>query len=76
MTDHYQIRVLGHLDREWSAWFDGLTITNDADGYTTLAGRVLDPSALYGLIGKLRDLGLILVSVTLIERDHKTSGIR
>jgi hypothetical protein len=69
MADHYQIRVRGHLDREWSAWFDGLTITQDTDGCTTLVGPVADPSALYGLIGKARDLGLTLILVALVEAD-------
>jgi hypothetical protein len=63
MPDHYQIRVKGYLDLDWSAWFDDFTITHDADGCTTIAGRVADPSALYGLISKARDLGLILLLV-------------
>jgi hypothetical protein len=63
MPEHYQIRVKGHLDLDWSAWFDGFTITHDADGSTVIVGMVADPSALYGLIGKARDLGLILIAV-------------
>jgi hypothetical protein len=59
----YQIRVNGHLDPSWSAWFDGLTITHDADGATTIRGPVVDQAALYGLIGRARDLGLILLAV-------------
>jgi hypothetical protein len=57
---HYRIRVRGHLD---AAWFDGLTVTHEADGDTTLTGPVVDQAALYGLIGRARDLGLTLVSV-------------
>ena len=63
MTLHYQITVKGHLDASWSAWFDGLTITHDADGNTLLVGLVRDQSALYGLIDKARDLALTLVAV-------------
>jgi len=64
MTDHYQITVKEYLEDSWSAWFDGLTITHAADGTTTLAGAVRDQTALYGLMAKLRDLGLTLVAVT------------
>jgi hypothetical protein len=63
MPEHYQIRVKGHLDLDWSAWFDGFTITHDADGSTIIAGMVADQSALYGLIRKARDLGLMLIAV-------------
>ncbi len=64
MALHYQITVKGYLDASWSAWFDGLTITHDADGNTTLAGEVRDQTALYGLLDKARDLALTLVAVT------------
>lgn len=74
MADYYQIRVRGHLDREWSAWFDGLTITHDADGCTTLAGSVADPAALYGLIGKARDLGLTLILITMVAEGIETGS--
>jgi hypothetical protein len=60
----YRIRVTGHLDLTWSAWFDGLTITHDADGTTTLRGPVVDQAALYGVISRARDLGLTLLAVT------------
>jgi hypothetical protein len=60
---HYRITVEGALDESWSAWFDGLTIAHDAGGETTLEGTIRDPTALYGLIAKLRDLGLTLVAV-------------
>jgi hypothetical protein len=63
MPEHYQIRVKGHLDLDWSAWFDGFTIIHAADGTTIIAGLVADQSALYGLIGKARDLGLMLIAV-------------
>jgi hypothetical protein len=64
MPTWYQIRVKGHLDATWSAWFDGLTITHDADGATTLQGPVVDQAALYGLISRARDLGLTLLAVS------------
>jgi hypothetical protein len=63
MVLHYQITVREYLEDSWSSWFDGLTITHDADGMSMLAGPVRDQSALYGLIDKARDLGLTLVAV-------------
>jgi len=59
----YQIRVKGNLDQKWSAWFDGLTITPQANDETMLIGLVADQTALHGLLAKIRDLGLPLVSV-------------
>lgn len=59
----YQIRVKGHLNRRWSIWFDGLAITHEPDGSTLLTGAVVDQPALYGLLIKLRNLGLSLLSV-------------
>jgi hypothetical protein len=59
----YEIRVKGVLDRGWSAWFDGLEITSDEHGQTTLAGPVADQAALHGLLAKIRDLGLELLKV-------------
>ena len=70
MPTYYQIRVKGYLDLDWSAWFDGLTITHDADGCTTMVGRVVDQAALYGLIGKARDLGLVLLAVAQIAPEE------
>ena len=63
MAQHYQITLHGTLDESWSEWFDGLTITHDAAGYTHLTGMVRDQTALYGLIDKARDLALTLVAV-------------
>ncbi len=60
----YRIRIQGHLERRWSAWFDGRTLTADVDGTTVLRGRVSDQAALHGLIQKVRDLGLTLLEVT------------
>jgi hypothetical protein len=57
------ITVKGHLDRRWSAWFDGLAVTNLENGETVLAGHLLDQAALHGVLTKVRDLGLTLVLV-------------
>ena len=61
-TKGYEIRVLGRLDGRWSAWFDGMQLV-DEDGCTVIRGQVADQAALHGLIQKVRDLGLPLVSV-------------
>jgi hypothetical protein len=63
----YRICVKGYLGPEWSEWFDGLTITQDENGNTLLSGLIVDQAALYGLLNKIRDLGLTLLSVTLLE---------
>jgi hypothetical protein len=59
----YALRIRGHLDQHWSAWFGELTLTHDDDGTTTLRGHVVDQADLYGLLAKVRDLGLTLISV-------------
>lgn len=59
----YQIRVRGHLDDHWSAWFDGMTIVNQPDGVALLTGQLADQTALHGLLNKIRDLGLPLIAV-------------
>jgi hypothetical protein len=66
---HYQIRVRGVLDRRWSAWFDGLQLTSDDRGQTTIAGPVTDQAALHGLLAKVRDLGLELLEVRRTDPD-------
>ncbi len=60
----YAIRVRGHLDTRWEAWFDGLTLVREADGSTIIEGAVADQAALHGLLQRLRDLGIPLISVT------------
>jgi hypothetical protein len=59
----YELRVGGHLDEHWSAWFGGLSLTREDDGTTTLRGEVADQAELHGLIAKVRDLGIPLLSV-------------
>ena len=61
---HVEIRVKGQIAEHWSAWFEGLTITHSAEGETILSGDMIDQADLYGLLAKLRDLGLPLLSVT------------
>ena len=63
----YQIRIKGHLSPQWTSWFEGLTITLEANGDTLLTGSVVDQAALYGLLRKVRDLGMLLLSVTYIS---------
>jgi hypothetical protein len=60
---YYEIRVNGVLDSSWSAWFDGLRVTSDEQGHTLIAGLVVDQAALYGLLARIRDLGLELLVV-------------
>ncbi len=63
----YQIRIKGHLGREWTDWFGDLTITLEDNGNTLLTGPVIDQAALHGLLRKVRDLGMPLVSVNSVE---------
>jgi hypothetical protein len=63
----YEIRIKGHLDAKWADWFDGLTITRADNGETLLTGPVVDQAALHGVLRKVRDLGLPLVSVNQID---------
>jgi hypothetical protein len=60
---HYHLRVQGHLDDHWAAWFGDLTLTHDGDGTTTLRGSVADQAELHGLLARIRDLGVTLISV-------------
>jgi hypothetical protein len=66
----YEIRLKGHLDNRWASWFDGLTLTTCSDGTTTIRGIVVDQSALHGLLQKVRDIGLPLISVIRVEPDQ------
>lgn len=67
----YEIRLKGHLASRWAGWFDGLTLTCESDGSTLIAGPVIDQAALHGLLQKVRDTGLPLVSVTHVEPDQR-----
>ena len=66
----YQIRIQGHLGAEWTDWFEGLTITLQDNGETLLTGSVVDQAALYGVLRKVRDLGLPLISVNRVNPGH------
>jgi hypothetical protein len=66
----YQIRIKGQLDSQWTDWFNGLTITLEEDGNTLLTGPVVDQAALHGLLKKVRDLGMPLVSVNFVCPDQ------
>jgi hypothetical protein len=68
----YQIRVKGHLDPAWSAWFDGLAVTNLPDGTAELRGELQDDAAVHGALQKIRDFGLTLISVR--TEPEKTEG--
>jgi hypothetical protein len=66
----YQLRVDGHLDAHWSVWFGDLTLTHEWDSTTSLTGVVSDQAELHGLLMKIRDLGVILISVEIIDPSH------
>jgi hypothetical protein len=67
----YEIRVKGRLDIRWAAWFEGMSLTHAADGTTALSGMVVDQSALHGLLQKLRDLGVPLISVSEVAETRR-----
>ena len=66
----YEIRLKGRLDARWAAWFDGMTLTHDGDGTTRLHGPVADQAALHGLLQRVRDLGLPLLSVAQVDPER------
>jgi hypothetical protein len=66
----YELRVQGVLEPRWSAWFEGLRVTSDDRGETTIAGPVTDQAALHGLLAKIRDLGLPLLEVRRLDQDR------
>lgn len=65
----YEIRLKGRLDAHWATWFDGLTISQERDGTTVISGGIPDQAALHGVIQRVRDLGLALVSVARVDAD-------
>ena len=70
----YQIRIQGHLDRQWAVWFADMTIAWRDNGETILTGPVVDQAALYGLLRKVRDLGLPLIAVTQLPPGQADAG--
>jgi hypothetical protein len=68
--ERYEIRIQGHLDNRWNSWFSGLTLTREDNGETVLTGPVVDQAALHGVLRKVRDLGLPLLSVTRVRPDR------
>lgn len=71
----YEIRVKGHLDGHWSEWFDGLVISNLENGEAMLSGEIVDQAALHGVLVKVRDLNLPLVSVTSVSSDEQEPAL-
>ncbi len=74
MVERYEIRVEGHLDERWRAWFDGLTIRNEPSGEATLSGPIADQAALHGLLARIRDLNLPIVSLMRLDPRELTEG--
>jgi len=70
----YEIRLMGQLDSQWADWFDEMTITFEEDGTTLLTGPVVDQAALHGLLKKIRDLGLTLISICPGRSDNSNSS--
>ena len=75
-SSRYEIRIGGRLAPRWAAWFDGMTLTTADDGITVLAGPLADQAALHGVLARIRDLGLPLVSVTRLDADPPHSSSR
>jgi hypothetical protein len=71
----YNIRVKGHLDGGWSEWFDGLQITNSENGVAVLSGEIVDQAALHGVLNKVRNLNLPLISVISVDPDQQEPAI-
>ena len=71
---HVEIQIKGRIDEHWSSWFEGVAITHPAQGETVLTGKVVDQAALYGILSRLRDLGLALTSVDSVEIDDADAG--
>jgi hypothetical protein len=70
----YEVRVRGRIGERWAAWFDGLSLSPDDDGITVIRGPLVDQAALHGLLQKLRDVGLPLVSLVQLPPDAPTQG--
>jgi len=74
--ERYEIRIKGHLDDKWAGWFEGLTITREDNGETLLTGPVVDQAALHGLLRKVRDLGMPLLSVSRVRPGQATVDVK
>ena len=74
MTDIYELRIQGHLEDHWSEWLGGLAVQRPEDGTTVLVGRVVDQAALHGVISRIRDLGVPLLSVRRQAHDINEGG--
>lgn len=72
INERYEIRITGHLAARWAAAFDAMTLTQHADGTTVLGGLIADQSALHGLLRRLGDLGLPILSVRTVADDRRT----
>jgi hypothetical protein len=70
---NYEIRLAGHLDAHWATWFDGLGVSRDTDGTTVVSGPIADQAALHGVLQRVRDLGLPLISVIRVEDGPSTT---
>ena len=66
----FQIKIKGHLGQQWMNWFEGLTIALEEDGNTLLSGSIIDQSALHGILKKIRDLGMPLLSINSVDPDQ------
>ena len=66
----YEIKIKGHLNDSWADWFDGMAFTHESDGSTTLTGKIIDQAALHGMLKKIRDLGIPLLSVNPLDPDQ------
>ncbi len=71
-SDRYVIRLKGQLDQRWSDWFEGFTLTTESDGTTTLTGTVIDQAALHGLLRRVGDVGVVLISVNAVTSSNRT----
>lgn len=66
----HQIRIQGQLDQRWSEWFDGFAVAVQSDGTTILTGQIVDQAALHGLLRRIGDLGLTLISLKTLDQEH------
>jgi hypothetical protein len=65
-AEHYEVRIAGHLDDHWAEWFENLKLTRASDGTTALAGPIADQAVLHSLLNRIRDLGMVLISVKVL----------